>query len=339
MQIYRTSGSGWGEVVAQFLRDYTVYAPYYRWGNLDYGRVEPATIQQIIYFRAKPTTPLKTFLLPVKERVTSTEPTFERRIVIGIPACDLRGLRLLDEIYLDGPFRDPCYAARRENTLLIACDCQYIQEHCHCTAYDGHPYPDTSADIVLSKVRETFVVLSCSERGEALLREHEEHLQPMRQDAELYGELLDIRNGVEQELFRQHRGLPGTEATARLVASASESDWERFAADCVCCGACTAACPTCTCFLLVDQPGFHKVRNLDACQYPGFERVAAGEDPLKKLARRFRNRYMCKYIWKAAKYEGIACTGCGRCIEACIGAIDKNAIFMELATDAKPVSL
>jgi ferredoxin len=26
----------------------------------------------------------------------------------------------------------------------------------------------------------------------------------------------------------------------------------------------------------------------------------------------------------------MACTGCGRCIEACIGKINKNELFMEL---------
>ena len=339
MQVYQISGSGWGGVVAQLLRDYTVYAPYYRWGHLDYQQVESATINQIVYFRAKPTTPLKAFFLPVKELVTKDNGPEEKRIVLGIPACDLRAVQLLDEIYHNDPFRDSYYAARREHTILIACDCQHTQDHCHCTTYDGHPYPDETADIVLSRVRESNIVLGCSERGIALLREHEDQLQKLSPDSELYREMTEIRAGVEKDLNEQNRGLPGTEATARLISGASESDWERFAAPCVCCGACAAACPSCTCFLLIDQPDFNKVRNLDTCQYPGFERVAAGEDPLKKLARRFRNRYMCKYLWKAAKFEGLACTGCGRCIEACIGAIDKNEIFMELASRTETVSL
>jgi ferredoxin len=69
---------------------------------------------------------------------------------------------------------------------------------------------------------------------------------------------------------------------------------------------------------------------MDACQYPGFERVAGGEDALFELPARFRNRYMCKYVWKPEKFNSLACTGCGRCIEACIGRINKNELFMEL---------
>jgi ferredoxin len=70
---------------------------------------------------------------------------------------------------------------------------------------------------------------------------------------------------------------------------------------------------------------------MDACQYPGFERVAGGEDALDELHNRFMHRYMCKFVWKPMKFSGRACTGCGRCIDACIGKISKNKVIMELA--------
>ena len=116
-----------------------------------------------------------------------------------------------------------------------------------------------------------------------------------------------------------------------MIKGAKDSIWENYSANCVSCGACTTICPTCSCFLLIDKPGFEKVKQMDACQYPGFERVAGGEDALFELQNRFRNRYMCKYVWKPEKFSSLACTGCGRCIDACIGKINKNEIFMELA--------
>ncbi|MFW6095455.1 MAG: 4Fe-4S dicluster domain-containing protein [Bacteroidota bacterium] len=82
--------------------------------------------------------------------------------------------------------------------------------------------------------------------------------------------------------------------------------------------------------MLLERRNFEKVKHLDACQYPGFEKVAAGEDPLAPLHKRFYNRYMCKYVWKPDGFESTACTGCGRCIEACIGNINKNELFLEL---------
>jgi Fe-S oxidoreductase len=39
---------------------------------------------------------------------------------------------------------------------------------------------------------------------------------------------------------------------------------------------------------------------------------------------------MCKYVWKPAQFHTKACTGCGRCTEACIGGINKNELIHEL---------
>lgn len=135
---------------------------------------------------------------------------------------------------------------------------------------------------------------------------------------------------MKQELAEQNGKLPDYENTGKLVDAAHEDIWKKYAANCVSCGACSAICPSCSCFLLIDKPGFEKIRQLDTCQYPGFERVAGGEDALGPLPERFRNRYMCKYVWKPQKYDLKACTGCGRCIETCIGDINKNELFMEL---------
>ena len=143
-----------------------------------------------------------------------------------------------------------------------------------------------------------------------------------------------LKKNIEQlktYLMTSNKDLPDYKKTGKLVTEAKEEIWEKYSSDCVSCGACTTICPTCTCFLLIDKPGFEKVKQMDACQYPGFERVAGGEDALFELHNRFRNRYMCKYVWKPEKFKSLACTGCGRCIEACIGKINKNELFMELA--------
>ena len=133
------------------------------------------------------------------------------------------------------------------------------------------------------------------------------------------------------QLKKENNKLPDYKETGKLVLHSENGTWEKFASSCVSCGACSAICPTCSCFLLIDKPGFEKVRQLDTCQYPGFERVAGGEDALGALSERFRNRYMCKYVWKPEKYQLPACTGCGRCIETCIGHINKNELFVELS--------
>jgi ferredoxin len=150
-------------------------------------------------------------------------------------------------------------------------------------------------------------------------------------DDSLVSEAENNHRKIESMLRDKWVDLPDYSKTGELVAGAKPGIWKKYSSRCVSCGACTVICPTCSCFLLIDKPGFEKIKQQDACQYPGFERVAGGEDPLFRLSDRFRNRYMCKYVWKPQKFRASACTGCGRCTEACIGKIDKNELFLELS--------
>lgn len=331
MDTYRSlSKQEWEKTLTQLLNHYHIYAPL-AWGeNQDYERIDEDSVADIIYNRPKPASPLKTFFLPVKENIINTEKSDKKRIILGIPSCDLSGANILDEIYLDDVFVDPAYKKNRDESILIGSDCHTLQEHCHCTTYGIRPYPEENHDLTLSLVEDTIFMHINSDKGEQLVREIGNITQLSEPTENEIQEILDKRKAVEEELNRRNRDLPNYNATGDLINSSGDEIWKKYSETCVSCGACATICPTCTCFLLLERPGFEKVRHLDACQYPGFEKVAAGEDPLKELYKRFRNRYMCKYVWKPEKFESTACTGCGRCIEACIGNINKNELFMEL---------
>jgi len=290
--------------------------------------MSPADISKISYNKPKPATSLKSFFLPVKENVTA-QPQFEKpRIILGIPNCDIEGLGILDEIYLDKDFSDLFYSYRRENTILIASDCFGILEHCHCLSYNIKPYSVEKADMAVIHKDGMIILRIITAKGEALTKKIP-HIQPLT-DKNLISAIDNQHTMTENLLKSSNKGLPDYPGTGSLVKKAKNEIWEKYSSHCVSCGACTTICPTCTCFLLIDKPGFEKVKQMDACQYPGFERVAGGEDTLFELHSRFRNRYMCKYVWKPGKFKSPACTGCGRCIEACIGKINKNELFMEL---------
>jgi ferredoxin len=253
-------------------------------------------------------------------------------MILGIPSCDLVGLGLLDEIYLDKDFIDPYYASKRENTLLIGTDCHNTQEHCHCISYDVNPYPEKHHDIALSVIEGEVFLLIGSDKGAAFIEEINSKA-PLKDIGEMIpGTVEEARKNTQAKLKKDNKILPDYRKTGDLINKAGEEIWKNHSEDCVSCGACSAICPTCTCFLLVDRSGFEKIRQLDTCQYPGFERVAAGEDPLSNKSSRFRNRYMCKYVWRPQKFFSLACTGCGRCIEACIGRISKNELIIELSS-------
>lgn len=324
------SRSQWDEHLEQLLSSHDMVAPLISQEHLDYHHVEIGDIREIVYCRAKPVSPLKAFFLPVKENVTEDPGPSKPLIILGAPACDVAALALLDAIYLDEDFPDPSYARRRVNSILISTDCHSIQEHCHCTSYGIEPGNCTGADLSLATAGEHMLVRTHSPKGDKLL-EAMGILVPENPTEELKDKTTYKLNRVKEQLQEQNIHLPDYESTGKLIAAASGKTWLDFSASCVSCGACSAICPSCTCFLLIDRPGFEKVRQLDTCQHPGFERVAGGEDPLHLLADRFRNRYMCKYVWRPEQHGLHACTGCGRCTETCIGQIDKNELILSLS--------
>jgi sulfhydrogenase subunit beta (sulfur reductase) len=318
----------WDKTLDHLLLSCTIFASVENEFGIDYELIRSEDIAKITYNKPKPSTPLKSFFLPVKENVSSVNVEEKPRIIIGIPNCDIEGLCLPDDIYLDKEFSDLFYSKRRDNTLLIASDCFGIQEHCHCLSYNVKPYSENHSDLAVIYINGTIVLRILSVKGEEFVRKIPAFTSQV--DKNLIAVIEKEHLATETLLTKSNIGLPDYKKTGGLTTKAKGDIWEKHSARCVSCGACTTICPTCTCFLLIDKPGFEKVKQMDACQYPGFERVAGGEDALFELHNRFRNRYMCKYVWKPGKFSSLACTGCGRCIEACIGKINKNEIFMEL---------
>jgi sulfhydrogenase subunit beta (sulfur reductase) len=328
MQYKSIKKEEWDTVLEKLLSSHAVYANVCNEFGQDYELISPDVIPKISYNKPKPVTSLKSFFLPVKENVTSERNTGKPWIIIGTPNCDIEGLSLLDEIYLDKDFNDPFYRMRRENTLLISSDCFGIKEHCHCLSYGIKPYSTAKADLAAIILNGMIIFRVITGKGEEFLKTIPEATS--FDDKSILSDIEKKQKETESLLTEANKGLPDYKTTGKIVAEAKKEIWEKYSINCVSCGACAAICPTCTCFLLIDKPGFEKVKQLDACQYPGFERVAGGEDSLFELNNRFRNRYMCKYVWKPEKFSSIACTGCGRCIEACIGKINKNELFREL---------
>ena len=314
--------------------EFDVYVPVIINQHIDY-KIYNSNGQLIKYNRALPVTPLKFFFLPVKENVVINSLIHNKKLIIGVPACDLKGLELLDEIYQDEKFPDPKYKENRLNTILIGTDCHETRENCHCTTYGVEPYPVINADAILVHLDGNLLITVKTPKGEELIRQCGLKVPVGKPLPEML-ELAEARRSATRAMLKQqNQYLPDYASTGDLIRDSGHEIWEKHAQTCVSCGACAAICPTCTCFLLIDRPDFDKVRQLDACQYPGFEKIAAGGDPLNKKPVRFKNRYMCKYVWKPERFSATACTGCGRCIDSCIGNINKNKIFIEMMQSLK----
>lgn len=329
--IYKISLEEWQRLLESLSAPYDIFAPVRIDGGLDYSLITQETAGSIVYNEAKPASPLKIFFLPVKLNVTVPVNHLKKAIIIGAPACDIAGLKLLDKIYLDEKFFDGIYHERRNNTLIISSDCYTIQDHCHCTTYKINPYSADGCDINLSSDKKYIYLMPYTEKGNLFIKEHIPANLIFNEGGNEIDTISGLRSQTVNSLNDRNKNLSGTEETGKRVKQSSKETWKKYSSKCVSCGACSAICPTCTCFLLIDKSDFEKVKQLDTCQYPAFERVAGGEDPLRELSIRFRNRYLCKYVWKPERFHTVACTGCGRCIEACIAKINKNELIMELA--------
>ena len=253
--------------------------------------------------------------------------------VIGVKGCDLRALAVLDFVFT-GDVADPFYALNRERTLVISSDCTAFKEVCFCTLVGGSPHPEGVYDLNLSPVDGGYLVHVGSPRGRALVEGAAGlFVDPAPAQRE---EASAARARVTALIEERQRacGYLWGGTTKGLMERVYESGvWEEEAGRCVECGACNFVCPTCHCFLLSDhgREEFRRMRNWDACQYKGFARVGGGSNPRPELYQRLRNRYEKKFHFCPVVIGVCGCTGCGRCVEACIGKIDMREVLKKLS--------
>ena len=289
---------------------------------------------------ARATEPVKTLFLPPRGEVSrffgeKLRPGTPERILVGARQCDLAALRILDHVFLEGPFEDPFYAARRERTLVVSADCTEPSDVCFCTLVEGKPYPERGFDLNLSEADGKLLVETGSEKGEKFVEKHKSRFREAT-DSERFARdeaRKKVRANLVARVGNQQLDFPDK---VRHIARGREEHpvWDARSADCVECGACNFVCPTCHCFYLLDVEEAGGVRRFvtwDSCQYPKFARVAGGANPRPRRAERLLNRFEKKFSFFCDTMDALGCTGCGRCVEVCAGKIDIREILKELA--------
>ncbi len=282
--------------------------------------------------RYRALTPVKSFFFPVKEEVTA-EPPVEKTILLGVKACDLAHLQTTDAIFLQGALADPYYAIKRQNTIIISSDCDSYIPACFCTLMGGLPYPTKGFDLNLTPVREGFLIETGTQAGEDLAKANTSlFAQASRQQL---AERDNLRNKMTELLKANNKDFTWTNPKDIVTAKYASQKWESdIAKTCVECDACRFACGTCYCFLLAEsKKSWERIRSWDSCQSEGYGRVAGGANPRKTKGERLRNLYSCKLQYRPENFGFYACTGCGRCIEACQGKIDIRKSLQKLSEE------
>jgi len=285
--------------------------------------------------------PAKSFLFVPKEKVAeypSDDPDrtikAEPITVVGMKACDIRGILCLDAEFLEGDYPDPFYEERRKNCTIITTECYNPLDTCFCNMLDIEPFADESAAkagvaLNISPAEGGYLVDVVSTKGEEIVGENKALF------SEPSSEMIEKRERDRGQLKAQLEEINKQYKTSRgrqqLCKENLMSDkWEAAVEPCVECAACLFVCPTCHCFLLYDQKAGDKnvrIKVWDGCIYSGYGRMAGGGNPRPRHLERFRHRFLHKFDFFVDNFNLEACTGCGRCIRGCSGNIDVRKVF------------
>lgn len=258
-----------------------------------------------------------------KISVHDDTPEPARRAFIGVRACELSGIEIQDKVFLDGPFVDAQYAARRDNLFIVAVNCGRAGATCFCASVGSGPRAEKGFDLSLTEVLNStnhyFVVETGSAAGREIMAQ-----VPHR--AAGTDEIEEAEHKVAAAAQQMGRMLETEGLKEILYASVESPQWEEIAQRCLTCGNCTVVCPTCFCTTVEDTTDLagleaERVRKWDSCFTTDFSYIHGGSVRLSPRSR-YRQWMTHKLASWQDQFGSLGCVGCGRCITWCPAGID-----------------
>ncbi|MEJ5338682.1 MAG: 4Fe-4S dicluster domain-containing protein [Aquificaceae bacterium] len=241
--------------------------------------------------------------------------------LFDVRACDLSALKVLDLVFLHkNPHPDPYYASLRKDLFVVAVNCTYATATCFCTTMGTGPEVKEGYDLLITELREGFLLEAGSERGDKILASVERKIPAEDRHFEEKKERLRKTEDMMKIHF-EREGLP-----QRLYGRMESVYWEHTERRCLACTSCTQACPTCFCFDILEKNDLklresQRVRVWDSCFSPSFATVHRF-NLRQSVHSRYRQWLMHKFAYWMDQFETFGCVGCGRCITWCPVGID-----------------
>ena len=337
------SSNNFAKLLENLKNDYEVYVPVKKDDHYFYKKYIDFT-DDIVISEVRAFEPLKSFFFRAREIVAENfKSDIPQKIqkpycIVGVKACDLKGLQIQDYVFENHDYQDPFYINMRKDNLIISADCTSTIDTCFCLALNVKPYPLENFDINLSVVEEDFVIEVGSQKGKILIEKYSSLFEEVKEEfiSQRDKQRKKVIKRVEENI--KQNDIPHQDSFKNIIERGYESNiWADEASNCVECGACNTICPTCHCFLLYDQKSENKMARLriwDSCMIKDFAQVAGGANPRPELWMRLRNRFEKKFDFFPKVADIYACTGCGRCISACPAKIDIRKILNGLVYNA-----
>jgi ferredoxin len=277
---------------------------------------------------SKPMMPPKDYLLPRYEvllkvektagetKIESIIPEDKPRVMLGVWLPDAQAIQVLDRVFLDEKFKDPYYAARRENTLLVAVVPAEPRWSWFCAAVDDVETWKPNVDAIMYDLGDRYYVEVTSEKGQQVV------------EGAFFSDPTEADTAKKDEVwgrFKNTGALPFADEKLYERLAWENPIWAEIAEKCIGCGMCSYMCPSCSCFDMQDEvcgACIERYRCRDTCQFEDFTLMGAGHNPRANQVPRSRQRLLHKFKYQHEQFGVVGCTGCGRCVELCPVNVD-----------------
>ncbi|MFH1699881.1 MAG: 4Fe-4S dicluster domain-containing protein [Candidatus Zixiibacteriota bacterium] len=254
-------------------------------------------------------------------RIDTQENDIPELAFIGLRACELAAIKILDKILIQGAYVDHDYLQFRQKMIVIAVNCSSPGNTCFCESMNTGPVVSEGFDLALTEIDNDsyFVVTVGSEKGHKLL-------QTLSLSTASDKQLSDEKSTLEKAKSKMSRKLSLGFFGNSLNGQFDNPDWDEIAGRCLTCGNCTMVCPTCFCINFEDETDIQgktavRLRKWDSCFNREFSNIHGG--CIRQSGKsRYRQWLMHKLSYWNNQFDLSGCVGCGRCITWCPVGID-----------------
>ncbi len=253
--------------------------------------------------------------------VTTDPDPQERFAFLAVRSCELHAIAIQDRVFLQGPYVDRHYQARRDGVFIVALNCGQAGGTCFCTSMNTGPKVSAGFDLALTEMPgdpHEFLLEPGTDRGAAVLS-----CLPHR--AATPADIDRAAAIVAHTAASMGRTMRADDLHDLLLNNLEHKRWDDVAARCLTCGNCTAVCPTCFCTSVSDTNDLsgatERTRRWDSCFSTEFSYIHGGSVRASPRSR-YRQWMTHKLANWIDQFGTSGCVGCGRCITWCPVGID-----------------
>ncbi|MBC5996141.1 anaerobic sulfite reductase subunit AsrA [Romboutsia ilealis] len=278
------------------------------YSDTDITKYEEITTIEEVELNKKSNFSAKEVILPINqvlfyftEKEYKESDVDNKKLLVFLRACDLNGIKRLDEIYLrNGVEKDYYYERLREKVKFVLIGCKESFRNCFCVSMGTSKSDDYSMAL---NIRQDEIYLDIKD------------------------EELNVFNGkdcnFEVDFVKKNTISVEVPEISNLVELSKNSIWEDYDQRCIACGRCNFVCPTCSCFTMQDiyykenENVGERRRVWASCQVDGYTDMAGGHSFRNNKGERMRFKVMHKIHDFNKRFGYHMCVGCGRCDDAC----------------------